>query len=152
MPILAVNVIKVLFAVALYLFLFYVARAMRGHIAGPPLETAATPSPSSSVRQPADPSPPALPTLHLTLPDGSRQSHVLRQPVVVGRGDAADVRIEDEYASERHASFAAASGGVFVEDLGSTNGTTLDGSPITGRVAVPSGSTVLVGKTQVKVR
>ena len=124
---------------------------MRGHIAGPPLERSATPAPPSAVR-PAEPRASSVPTLHLTLPDGSRRSHILRDAVVVGRGDAADVRIDDEYASERHASFAFDAGSVFVEDLDSTNGTTLDGSLVTARVAVPSGSTVVVGKTQVQVR
>ena len=59
MPIVAVNIIKVLFVIALFGFLFYVARSMRGHIAGPPID--ATPAPATPSTR--DPQPPAAASL-----------------------------------------------------------------------------------------
>ena len=134
MPIVAVNVVKVLFAVALYGFLFYVARAMRGHIAGPQVDAAATPS------------------LEVTRPGGSAHRYPIEGVVVLGRGESADIRLDDEYASDRHASFTREGMRVFLEDLGSTNGTTVDGHDVAGRIEVSPGSTIMVGRTKVRVR
>lgn len=151
MPIIAVNVIKVLFVAALYLFLFYVARSMRGHVAGPPLDTGAAPSPQSA-RQPPVAAPPLRSRSILIFDDdGQSTNHPITGTVVVGRGESADIRLDDEFASERHASFAVVGGAVVVEDLGSTNGTTVDGRPLTGRIEVTSGTVVMVGRTRVVV-
>jgi len=152
MPIVAINVIKVLFVVALYLFLFYVARSMRGHVGGPPLDAgAAVPNPKSVRQPPAAAPPPRSRSLLVFDDDGQSTSHSITGTVVVGRGESADIRIDDEFASERHASFAADGGAVVVEDLGSTNGTTIDGHPVTGRTEVTSGTVVIVGRTRVVV-
>ncbi len=151
MPIIAVNVIKVLFVVALYLFLFYVARSMRGYVAGPPLDAGTVPSPQSVRQPPAAASPPRSRSILIFDDDGQSTDHAITRPMVVGRGEAADIRIDDEFASERHASFAVEGGTVVVEDLGSTNGTTIDGRPVTGRTEVTSGTVVIVGRTRVVV-
>jgi pSer/pThr/pTyr-binding forkhead associated (FHA) protein len=151
MPIVAVNVIKVLFVVALYLFLFYVARSMRGHVAGPPLNTSASPSPQSVRRPPAAAPPSRSRSILIFDDDGQSTSHSITGTVVVGRGESADIRLDDEFASERHASFAVEGSAVVVEDLGSTNGTTIDGHPVTGRTEVTSGTVVIVGRTRVVV-
>ncbi len=134
MPIVAVNIVKVLFAVALYGFLFYVARAMRGHIAGPRVDAAATPS------------------LEVTQPGGSAHTYPIEEVVVLGRGESADIRLDDEYASDRHASFTREGTRLFLEDLGSTNGTTVDGHDVAGRIEVSPDSTIIVGRTKVRVR
>ena len=46
--------------------------------------------------------------------------------VVLGRGDQAEIRLEDPYASARHAHIFEQGGILAVEDLGSTNGTYLN--------------------------
>lgn len=57
-------------------------------------------------------------------------------PMVVGRSYPADVIVDDPSVSRAHARFALApDGGVTFEDLGSTNGTKLNGAPATqGRI------------------
>jgi len=72
--------------------------------------------------------------------------------IVVGRGAAADVTIDDEYASDQHAAFDFDGETVWVEDLGSTNGTRIGESKVEERTAVPAGTEVLVGRTRVVVR
>jgi len=153
MPIVAVNIIKVLFVIALYGFLFYVARSMRGHVAGPPLDSSPTPTPPS-----AQPQPPVEKSrstgdrsIVLVDADGTTTTHAVRGVVVVGRGASSDVQIDDEFASERHAQFALEATTITVEDLGSTNGTTIDGVRIEGRVEVAPGTAVIVGRTRVVV-
>lgn len=156
MPVIAVNVIKVLFAIALYGFLFYVARAMRGHVAGPPADPTSTPAPSSRRRgRPDDGQPPPAPrrfALHVVDPSGTTRTVLLEGRLIVGRSSTADVTIQDDYASERHAAFEVTQGAPWVEDLGSTNGTLLDGAKVTRRTRVEPGAVVVVGHTRVTVR
>jgi pSer/pThr/pTyr-binding forkhead associated (FHA) protein len=53
------------------------------------------------------------------------------KPLVVGRTAPADIEIPDPGLSRRHASFTWGDDGIWVEDLGSTNGTKKNGEPIT---------------------
>jgi hypothetical protein len=46
--------------------------------------------------------------------------------LVLGRGDHAEIRLEDPFASSRHAHIYAQAGALVLEDLGSTNGTYLN--------------------------
>jgi hypothetical protein len=46
--------------------------------------------------------------------------------LVLGRGDSAEIRLEDPFASSRHARIYEQGNSVVVEDLGSTNGTYLN--------------------------
>jgi len=153
MPIVVVNIIKVLFVIALYGFLFYVARSMRGHVAGPPLDSSPNPAPPAA-QHPQPPVEKSHPTgdrsIVLVDADGTT-THAVRGVVVVGRGASSDVQIDDEFASERHAQFALEGTTITVEDLGSTNGTTIDGVRIEGRVEVAPGTAVIVGRTRVVV-
>ena len=66
--------------------------------------------------------------------------------VVIGADRACDVPLRDDAVSKRHASVVATDGGFEVVDLGSKNGTWLDGVALT-RAVVPIGSTVRVGTT-----
>ena len=49
-----------------------------------------------------------------------------------GRGDQADIRLEDPFASVRHARLVPHGDVIVLEDLGSTNGTYLNGEPLRG--------------------
>ena len=69
-------------------------------------------------------------------PDGGGIHPLPRGELVVGRGAVADVRIRDPDVSRRHAAVAVSGAGVSVRDLGSTNGTQLDGVPV-GAQPVP---------------
>ena len=72
--------------------------------------------------------------------------------VLVGRDPGADVVIADTEISSRHASFAPVDGGVAVEDLGSTNGTFVNGQRLTGTRQLQAGDRVQLGATVVEVR
>ena len=156
MPVVAVNVIKVLFVIALYGFLFYVARAMRGHVAGPPVDPNPTPSPPSQRRTRAESAPPPAPrqvAIEVDGPQGATTHRlVVSTPIVVGRGSAADVTIDDEYSSDRHARFEYDGELIWVEDLGSTNGTRIGEVRITERTELAIGAEVIVGRTKVVIR
>jgi ABC-2 type transport system ATP-binding protein len=74
--------------------------------------------------------------------------------VVIGRDPgAADVTLEDDPdVSRRHAAFSLAGGGVTVEDLGSTNGTLVNGQRLSGTVPLKNGDKVQVGDTVIEIR
>lgn len=70
--------------------------------------------------------------------------------VVIGR-EGTDVAISDPELSRRHVVVRPAAGGVVVEDLGSTNGTFVEGRRITGPVTLAADDTFVVGKTEIVV-
>lgn len=108
--------------------------------------TASTPPARSS---PPDPGPPVVVEIN-----GDR--HPVEPPgVVLGRGSAATLRIEDPGVSRRHAELrvqpAAAGPVVTIVDLGSTNGTVVNGQRVT-QATLSDGATVRVGSTDILVR
>ena len=73
-------------------------------------------------------------------------------PVLIGRGADAAIRLDDDYVSTRHARFSLSDDTWYVEDLGSTNGTYLGPTRLTEPVAVSAGMQVRVGKTVLELR
>ena len=51
--------------------------------------------------------------------------------ILVGRAPSADLRLDDPRVSRLHARIEIRDDGVYVEDLGSRNGTAVDGEPVT---------------------
>jgi hypothetical protein len=73
--------------------------------------------------------------------------------VILGREQSsADLVISDPGVSRRHARVLAHNGGVIVEDLGSSNGTYVNGRRISGPVELGSGDEVQVGATVLGVQ
>jgi pSer/pThr/pTyr-binding forkhead associated (FHA) protein len=70
---------------------------------------------------------------------------------VVGRGSEADVQLDDESASRRHALFRVLSAGPIVEDLDSRNGTFVNGIPVVGRAHLSQGDRIALGSCLVEV-
>jgi hypothetical protein len=92
------------------------------------------------------------------LPSGSALLVVRRGPNVgarflldadlttVGRHPEADIFLDDVTVSRRHAEFLRSGASFEVKDLGSLNGTYLDGNRISGTIALYDGAEVQVGK------
>ena len=70
--------------------------------------------------------------------------------LVVGREDAG-ITIEDEEISRRHAVIRPGDGGIEIEDLGSTNGTYVNGVRIEGATRLAGGDTVKLGRSVLQV-
>jgi DNA-binding NtrC family response regulator len=70
--------------------------------------------------------------------------------LVIGRSPPADVTVRDNSLSRRHASVELAGGEIWVEDLGSTNGTWVDGEKIE-RVKVEPGGEITFGAVTASV-
>ena len=67
---------------------------------------------------------------------------------ILGRGDQAEIRLEDPFASSRHARLVRQGGVVVLEDLGSTNGTYLNEELLSGPQPLHPGDRVRIGDSE----
>jgi predicted component of type VI protein secretion system len=77
---------------------------------------------------------------------GTRSVVPLEDAIVVGRAtEDVTFRLADRNVSRRHARFLRQSGMIFVEDLGSLNGTRVNGERITGKRRLRDGDLIQIG-------
>lgn len=78
-------------------------------------------------------------------PDGIAYS--LEQGATLGRGDV-EIRLEDPFASTRHARIERQGSVLVLEDLGSTNGTFLNDEPLDGPQPLHHGDRIRIGDSE----
>jgi pSer/pThr/pTyr-binding forkhead associated (FHA) protein len=71
--------------------------------------------------------------------------------VVIGRSSELDMVLVEDMVSRKHAKIMIASGAITIEDLGSTNGTYLDGQRVTRPVAAEIGGSIRIGRTTLNI-
>jgi pSer/pThr/pTyr-binding forkhead associated (FHA) protein len=76
----------------------------------------------------------------------------LTGPVTIGRGRDADLVLADELVSRRHALVTPTGPGAVVEDLGSRNGTFVNGQDVHGPTRLEPGDQLQLGVTLVELR
>jgi hypothetical protein len=146
-------VLKIAFLVLLYLFIWRIVRSASKDVispnesfvlAGPPAGglVAERPVATSGGRLVIVSSP--------TLPEG--EEHRLNgAPLTVGRSSTNDVELRgDGFASARHARFDPRADGVWIEDVGSTNGTFVNGIRLERARKLVAGDVVRVGETDLR--
>ena len=69
------------------------------------------------------------------------------QEVFIGREPTNDLTIPDPHLSRHHVRLALVDGVWMIDDLGSTLGTTINGSPLRGAVELHTGDKILLGRT-----
>ncbi len=92
---------------------------------------------------------------HLLVVEGinaGERAELDQAPLLIGRGPDAAIRLDDDYASTRHARVASSEDVWFVEDLGSTNGTYVGNVRITQPTTLTLGDQVRIGKTILELR
>lgn len=89
--------------------------------------------------------------LVITTADGRTQRHALTGPVVLGRDPACDIPLEDLGTSRRHARIKPEGDGFVLEDLGSKNGTIINGA-VRRLARLRDGDEVLLGSVRVVFR
>lgn len=85
---------------------------------------------------------------------GGEKKHILvgANPVVMGRSSKSDIVAEkDKEASNRHAELYMDKGKLMLRDLGSENGTELNGTPIVQPEPVPDHAMVRIGRTEIRI-
>jgi hypothetical protein len=137
---------RVLLLLLLYLFLYLVVRVLRQDL------RRATQQPATTVA-PGSPAPPLglelLDAGQAPLPAGER--FALRDPFVIGRSKANDIALDDDWVSAQHLRLRRYNGSWLAEDLGSTNGTRVNGHPLTGAAPVHAGDVLDLGRVKFKV-
>lgn len=72
-------------------------------------------------------------------------------PVIIGRSPSSDIVIDEPYVSATHARFTLQGPALVLEDLGSTNGTLVNGHPLSQPVTLRDGDEVQVGDAIMRV-
>jgi hypothetical protein len=72
----------------------------------------------------------------------------LSEGALLGRGDSADIRLQDTFASSAHARLVPQGEVIVLEDLGSTNGTYLNGEPLRGPQPLHVGDSIRIGDSE----
>ena len=85
-------------------------------------------------------------------PDAGQAVELGSEPLLIGRGTDAAIRLDDDYVSTRHARVATNGEEWFVEDLGSTNGTYVGSQRVTTPTPVTVGTPIRIGKTVLELR
>jgi pSer/pThr/pTyr-binding forkhead associated (FHA) protein len=144
-------VLKIAFLVLLYLFIWRIVRTASRDLRVPQESFILAPS-AGSVRA----APPAVRTGRLVVVastdiDEGTDFQLNSAQLTIGRGRQNDIAIgADEYASARHARFEPRQDGVWVQDLGSTNGTYLNGARLERPRRLSPGDVVRVGETDLR--
>jgi pSer/pThr/pTyr-binding forkhead associated (FHA) protein len=103
----------------------------------------------SAVAAPGDSTLTDSPSAQSIVIQAGDQTHVFHTQFTAGRQGS--LVVNDEHASSHHALFQAAHGYWFVEDLGSTNGTWLNGRRMFSAQRLKKGDKVRIGHTTVVV-
>jgi DNA-binding CsgD family transcriptional regulator len=85
--------------------------------------------------------------------EGPLRGHVLTVEAdeqVLGRRENSDLLLSDPHVSRAHAVVRRQSGAVWLEDLGSTGGTFVNGEPVTGSQALRHGDVVRFGTVETR--
>ena len=86
-----------------------------------------------------------MPRLHLTGGSGPSKWIELKKKTVIGKREDTDVVLTEGGISRNHCEIYADRDGYYVKDLGSTNGTYVNGNKIQGSIRLKEGSVITLG-------
>jgi len=138
MSALVANLLKLAFVGLLYLFLWQMARSIGSHLGAD--------SGASRPKRVAG---------ELTVVRSETQTGTVVRVIdslVLGRSPEADALLDDPYASMFHLRLTMDGNTMSLTDLGTTNGTYVNGRRITSPVTLNPGDSVQVGKTIMEVK
>jgi pSer/pThr/pTyr-binding forkhead associated (FHA) protein len=145
--------LQALFLVLLYLFIWRVIRGASKDLRVPqesfimaPAQVRGTPLAAAGSAVPAR----LVVVSSPSVPVGSDHD-IGPVPITIGRADENTIALDgDEYASGYHARIEASRDGIWLHDLHSTNGTSVNGEPVEGRRRLHEGDLVRVGETELR--
>lgn len=157
------NILKLCLLALVYLFLVRVVRAVWAEVAVPAqvegggrrgrrraaaAPVAAAPAPPRGRRGRGS----ATELVAIEPEDQAGRRYPLGDEITVGRAAGCQVTVDDTYVSQLHARVFTRDGQLFVEDLGSTNGTYLNRVKVAGPMVMHKGDRLQVGNTVLEVR
>jgi|tagenome__1003787_1003787.scaffolds.fasta_scaffold20824546_2 hypothetical protein len=140
------------FLAVLYLFLLWMARSTlkdlrRGAAAEPAYDDATGMHVASQGLGRHDEAAPRL-RVHNAAGLRAGAAYDLSDGALLGRGEQADIQLEDGFASSSHARLVPHGDVIVLEDLGSTNGTYLNGEPLNGPQPLHVGDKIRIGDSE----
>jgi FHA domain-containing protein len=143
-----VVALKFGFLAVLYLFLIWVARSAMKDL-GRGAEPAAA-GPVQPPRGNAKPRPGATPRLVVVAAKGYEPGTTwdVATGAMMGRSDGAEITVDDQFASSAHARIFSSGGVMHVEDMGSTNGTYLNGRQIKSAERLKGADVIRIGDSE----
>lgn len=147
MPDQLLNLLKIFLLLLLYLFFLRVLRAVWAEVNPPKVVEAPKQKRDRSAKRSAGRKG-GPPVLRLVAPPELKgRTYPLAEEMTIGRAAGCQVTIDDTYASQLHARVFQRDGQVFVEDIGSTNGTYLNRKKVTGPMVLQRGDQLQIGNT-----
>ncbi|MBV8065679.1 MAG: FHA domain-containing protein [Actinobacteria bacterium] len=144
-------VLKIAFLVLLYALIWRILRTVSREFRTQPAQESFIMRPVAAGMPAREPVGGRLVVQESPVLEDGEEYPVESTPLTVGRGGQNDVAIEgDEFASARHVRFEPRGDGVWVLDLGSTNGTYVNGIRIDGARRLAQGDIVRVGETELR--
>ena len=148
----ALLVLKIAFLVLLYLFIWRIVASASKDVRTPQESMIISPSEAAGLRRMAAAPRGRLVVVDSPALDEGDELTVDSAPLTLGRGGQNTVALDgDEFASARHARVEARADGLWVEDLGSTNGTFVNGARVTTPRKLEPGDVLRVGQTDLRV-
>jgi pSer/pThr/pTyr-binding forkhead associated (FHA) protein len=147
------RALEILVVALIWLFFFRVIRAVWVQVRPPPARGAAAQAAAQAAR-PAGERGGRAGKLHLKViepQEGYGQTFDVGEEVTLGRAAGCGVRVEDSYTSSLHARLFRRNGTLWVEDLGSTNGTWVNAERIGTTAKLGKGDLLQVGGTVFEV-
>jgi hypothetical protein len=142
------------FLAVLYLFLLWVARSARRDLARQEGGTAVAEPPDARPRR-SEPAGPDLrgavePRLEVVAAMGYEPGTVfdISHGATMGRADSSDIPIDDPFASSAHARIFQRGDFMYIEDMGSTNGTYLNGRQLRTAERLKMADIVRIGDSE----
>jgi FHA domain len=143
--------LKIGFLVLLYLFIWRIVRTATRDLRLPQESFVLGPEAAAPLRAGASRPQARLVVVKSPALDVGSDLVLDSAPLTVGRGEQNDVELPgDDFASARHARFEPRPDGVWLSDMGSTNGTYVNGSRLDGPRKLASGDVVRIGATDLR--
>ena len=148
--------LKIGFLVLLYLFIWVIVRSVTRDLRSAPQESIVlSAKEANELRAHYEPVVPSLLGRMLVLDSPALKpgsTVEVRTPTRLGRGGENTIRLDgDEFVSTRHAMLEPRPDGLWVEDVGSTNGTFVNGARVTTARLLAPGDIVRIGQTDLQV-
>ena len=148
----ALLVLKIAFLVLLYLFIWRIVRSAARDVRMPQESFVLAPGSIPGLGQePSHVESGRLVVVKSPALDEGDELMLDSSALLLGRGSTNDVNLaRDEYASTSHARVEPRRDGVWLEDVGSTNGTYLNGIKLSRAKRLTPGDVVRVGETELR--
>lgn len=172
---LTLIIFRIAFLIALWVFVFFVVYAVRSDLFGERVKKlvmpksakvasdpraqgvflSSTPAPDEPVHSLTPPASAPEGALKLVITAGPKQGESIfltSRPLSIGRSSDSAIVIRDDYTSTHHARLEFKTGTWVLADLGSTNGTFLNGKKLTEPAVVPLNTPFTIGSTTFEIR